>query len=178
MSRRRSSSCTTRPSTRPTGRTRTWWTPWESEYPASCLGGRPILPGGWDMLGGMWLGASVAGGAPWWTRGHCGHSASRHLCWGCDLSSPFQCPGTSVQDQLQCSGRTTGPAQLPWSLHSAGRAPSVSVPPLHHPGPSPALSHICGFPSGVRLPLQQSWCFSDLLFSLSVMSNSLGPHRL
>ena len=45
--------------------------------------------------------------------------------------------------------------------------------------PSPALlSHICSFPSGVRLPLQQSWCFSDLLFSLSVMSNSLGPHRL
>lgn len=129
VSRRWSSSCTTRPSTPPTGRTRTWWTPWGSEYPASCLGGLPILPGGWNMLGCMWLGAPVAREEPpWWTRGHCGHSASRHLCWGFSLSSPFQCPGTSVQDQLQLGRWAAGPAQLPWSLCSAGRAPPVSVP--------------------------------------------------
>ena len=142
VSRRRSSSCTTRPSTRPTGRTRTWWTLWGSEYPASCLGGLPILPGGWDMLGGMWLGVPVAREEPpWWTRGHCGHSASCHLCWGFNLSSPFQCPGTSVQDQLQCGRRAAGPAQLPWSLRSARRAPSVSVPtpsPFSSP-PQPPL---------------------------------------
>lgn len=77
---RQSFSSTTRPSTRPRGRTRTWWTPWGSECAllpsltpraggrdpprarACCLPGRPS-PGAGTCWEGQGLGAPAACGA-------------------------------------------------------------------------------------------------------------------
>lgn len=151
VSCRRSSLSTARPSTRPTGKTRTWWTLWGSECPASRLDGWPILPGGWAMLGGLRPGRGPRGGPP--------EGSPRPLCIPpsllgtrplLSLPAPWSlCPGSATTRWMDA---WTGAASTGSTLCRRGSLCECS----------PALLRgLWGFPSGVRFPLRQCGRFSD-----------------